>query len=194
MQLTHAPEFAVLSVMGPHAGESAEAIFKRKIIDIRNIGKTFWLIRSHKAKPDMVQAVCSAAAYGTTDVLCLFLGPSSPGGAIPTVSDSAATEYSADLSVWYSLPSGLSPVTGLITRGAYALVLDILETQESKAVDLWQFADFFYSKRPIIFRQGASTVCALRKDNESHQERMKSGIRKLFAVGRLTVPYAVWLR
>jgi len=192
--ITSAPEFAVLSVMGPHAGEATEAIFERKIADIRNIGKTFWLVRSHKAKPKMVQSICFTASFRKTNVFCLFLQPSSPGGAIPTKYNSAATEYSANLSTWHSLPHGLSPVTGLITRSACALVFDQLDAQEAEAVDLWQFADFFDPKHPIMIRQGASTLCALRKDMKSDPNRMKSNLRQLVAIGRLVEPYAVWLR
>ena len=38
-------QYCLLSVMGPHAGETPEVIFERKINDIKNIGKTFWLIK-----------------------------------------------------------------------------------------------------------------------------------------------------
>jgi 1,2-phenylacetyl-CoA epoxidase PaaB subunit len=44
-------EYNLFSVMGPHAGENSDAIFARKITDIRNAGRTFWVVRSHKAKP-----------------------------------------------------------------------------------------------------------------------------------------------
>lgn len=180
--------------MGPHAGEDAGAIFTRKIADIQKAGMTFWLVRSHKAKPDMVQTICSQAACQGVVAFCLFLGPSSHGGATPTKTASAASEYSADLSTWHTLPPGIGPVTGLITKNAYALVFDNLTIQESALLDLWQFADFFRPDRPIMIRQGASTVCALRKHMQSHPERMKSNLRSLVAVGRMAKPYAVWLR
>lgn len=188
------PEFTVLSVMGPHAGEDADAIFTRKIADIQKAGMTFWLVRSHKAKPDMVQTICSQAACKGTAAFCLFLSPSSQGGATPTKMASAASEYSADLSTWHALPPCIGPVTGLITKNACALVFDNLTIQESALLDLWQYADFFSPARPIMIRQGASTVCALRKNMQSHPERMKSNLRSLVAVGRLAKPYAVWLR
>jgi len=185
---------AVLSVMGPHAGEDVGAIFTRKIADIQKAGRTFWLVRSHKAKPDMVHTICSQAVCQRLAVFCLFLGPSSRGGATPTKTASAASEYSADLSTWHALPPGIGPVTGLITKNACALVFDNLTIQESALLDLWQYADFFSPDRPVMIRQGASTVCALRKNMQCHPERMKSNLRLLIAVGRLTKPYAVWLR
>jgi len=51
-------KYLIISVIGPHAGETENTIFKRKIEDINNVGKTFWLIKSHLSKPDMVQQFC----------------------------------------------------------------------------------------------------------------------------------------
>ena len=58
---TSKEKFIVISIMGPHAGESEDEIFQRKIDDISKIGLTFWLIRSHQAKPNMVQEICQSA-------------------------------------------------------------------------------------------------------------------------------------
>ena len=51
-------KYIVISVMGPHAGESEDEIFQRKIGDISKIGLSLWLIKSHQAKPNMVQDIC----------------------------------------------------------------------------------------------------------------------------------------
>jgi hypothetical protein len=51
----------VISVMGEHAGEGTNFIFNRKISDLEQIGQTFWLIRSPKARPAHVQKMCLAA-------------------------------------------------------------------------------------------------------------------------------------
>ncbi|MFA6132806.1 MAG: hypothetical protein WC869_02175 [Phycisphaerae bacterium] len=187
-------DFAVLSVMGPHAGEDAGTIFKRKIDDTRRVGKTFWLVRSYKAKPLMVQNICREAGGKAMRVHCLFIEPSSKGGAIPTKSSSAACEYSADRLKWLSLPRSLGPVTGLMNAGACALVFDKLVLQKHTTVDLWEFADFDDPCTPVVIRQGASTICAVRKDMSSHPDRMKGNVRRLIAVGRLAEPYAVWLK
>jgi hypothetical protein len=48
----------VISVTGAHAGEDAAAIFSRKIGDCREIGRTFWVAKSAKARPAQVQAIC----------------------------------------------------------------------------------------------------------------------------------------
>jgi hypothetical protein len=188
------PEYVVLSVMGPHAGEDTDAIFIRKTEDVRRCGKTFWLVRSHLAKPNMVQKLCSEAIKQTCNPLCFFLKPSSPGGAVPTKSNCKASEYSSDFSTWHPLPPGLGPVTGRISPSAYALIFDELIVRESEIIDLWGYADFFDSQRPITIRQGASTVCAIGRETRTHPDRMKSHLRPAIAIGRLAYPYSVWLR
>jgi len=187
-------KYAVLSVMGPHAGEEEEEIFLRKRTDIIKCGQTFWLIRSHSAKPDMVQSLCLAAAKAGCTPVCLFVEPSTHGGAVPTKSSRAASEYSPDLTTWQHLPVGLSPVTGHITPGVCALVFDHLMIDEAKRIDLWDYSDFFDSKQPVIFRQGVSTVCGVAGNTRSNPRRMKSNVRRVVAVGVLKKPYAVWLR
>jgi hypothetical protein len=193
-EMVETREYNVVSVMGPHAGEDSDAIFARKIADIRNAGRTFWVIRSHKAKPDMIQTIGSAIRGNSGEPLCAFLAPSAPGGAVPTKTSSAATEYSADRSEWQSLPAGITPVTGQITQSACALVFDQIVLCESSMLDLWQYADFFNPDQPVKIRQGASTVGVVCKDTFAHPDRMKSHIRQVIAVGRLTEPFAVWLK
>lgn len=186
--------YSVFSVMGPHAGEDSDAIFERKRDDIRNVGKTFWVIRSNKAKPDMIQEIGSTLRRRSGDPLCAFIAPSAPGGARPTKTSSAASESSADRFAWQALPAGITPVTGLMTPSTCALVFDQLFLQESVVVDLWQFADFFNSVEPVRIRRGASTVCVVRGNTSTHSVRMKSRRRQVMAVGRLVEPFAVWLR
>jgi len=188
------PGYSVLSVMGPHAGEDSNVIFARKIADIRNLGRTFWVVRSHKAKPNMVQTIGSAARGRAIEPLCAFLEPSSPGGSIPTKTCCAAAEYSADLSKWQRLPRGIGPVTGQMTRSACALVFDQLALCESVVLDLWHYADAFHQEQPVKIRQGASTVGVICGDTSAHPDRMKSHLRQVMAVGRLVEPFAVWLR
>ena len=187
-------EYNVISVMGPHAGEDSEAIFARKIADIHNVGRTFWVIRSHTAKPDMIQTIAAAIRARSDEPLCAFLAPSSPGGAAPTKTASAASEYSADQSEWRALPTGMTPVTGQIAPSTCALVFDQLYLLQSAVVDLWQYADFFSPDQPVRIRQGASTVGVAGRNTSTHPDRMKSHLRQVMAVGRLVEPFAVWLR
>ncbi len=192
--MMEAQEYSVLSVMGPHAGEESDAIFSRKIADIRNAGRTFWVVRSHKAKPDIIQTIGSAVRNRSGQPLCAFLAPSAPGGAVPTKTSSAASEYSADRSEWQALLASITPVTGQMTPNTCALVFDQLCLQESTVVDLWQYADFVDPAQSVKIRQGASTVGVVRGNTSKHPDRMKSHLRKVMAVGRLVEPFAVWLR
>jgi len=186
--------YNLFSVMGPHAGEGSAAIFARKIADVRNAGRTFWVVRSHKARPDMIQSVGATVCGRSSDALCAFLVPSSPGGAVPTKTACAAVEYSSDRCEWSPLPHGITPVTGQLTPSTCALVFDHLCLLTSAVVDLWHYADFFEPEQPVRIRQGASTLGVIRKNTSTHPDRMKSHIREVIAVGRLVHPFAVWLR
>jgi len=187
-------DYSLFSVMGPHAGESSEAIFARKIVDVQNVGRTFWVVRSHKAKPDMIQTVGATVCGRSREPLCAFLAPSSPGGAVPTKTASAAVKYSTDRRRWEAIPTGITPVTGQMTPSTCALVFDQLCLLTSAVVDLWQYADFFDLELPVKIRQGASTLCVTRRDTSTHPDRMKSHLRQVIAVGRLVHPFAVWLK
>lgn len=191
--MTPDAKYAVLSVMGPHAGEDEETIFARKIDDTRKCGKTFWLVRSTKANPALIQKLAEEAQTDGTHVSCIFVAPSSPGGAQPTANSQVASMYSPDGENWSSMPNRMTPVTGKLDRGAYALVFDELSLAEGE-VDLWGYGNFKDPSKPIHFRLGASTVCAVKRDTSSHPRRMKSHIRRVVAVGRLCAPYAVWVR
>ena len=187
-------KFIVISVMGPHAGESEDEIFQRKIGDIRRIGRTFWLIKSHQAKPHMVQEVCRSAKKDNLEVHCIFIEASSGKGATPTKEASLAESYSADGKEWEDLPRELGPVTGKIDRSAYALVFNQLELARGKRIDLWNYADYFDQGYPIRIVQGASTLCGVKKDMSSQKDRIKSNDRKVIAFGTLCNPFCVWLK
>ena len=179
----------VVSVMGAHAGEDADAIFGRKIEDCRIVGRTFWVAKSAKARPAQVQAMCrSGSSYA------IFVEPATPGAARPTTESDSAAEYSPDGVMWSSLPDGLGPVTGQIDGHAAALVFDRLVTDLDRTIDLWEYADGANPDMPLKFTLGLSTVCAVRRDMSAHPSRMKSRRRRVVAVARLAQPYCVWLR
>jgi hypothetical protein len=179
----------VISVMGDHAGEDVDAIVHRKIADIERTNRTFWLVKSPKAKPPLVQEVC---AYHRAHVL--FISPATTGGARPTHVSERAVVYSADGLKWRALPAGLGPITGKLDSRAYALVLDALETVEDGTADLWRYADFADPDKPIKMILGCSTVCATKKDMARHPDRLKSRLRRIVAVGRIAEPYCVFVR
>jgi hypothetical protein len=179
----------VISVMGEHAGEGVDAIFKRKIDDIERIGKTFWLMRSPKARPEQVHRICK-----TTPAYAIFIEPATEGSARPTTVEDASREYSQDKVLWHLLPEGISPVTGKLDANATALIFDLMTTQVSGTLDLWGYGNASDVQKPIRFILGCSTVCAIRKDLASNPDRMKSRWRGIVAVARFAEPYCVWLR
>lgn len=179
----------VISVMGGHAGEDVDTIFHRKTADIERAGKTFWLMRSPKARPVQVQAICCE-----TTAYAIFVEPATKGGARSTTKEDAVSEYSEDGRVWHRLPEGIGPVTGKIDRGAAALVFDMMTTAANGKLDLWHYADFSDKQKPLKFILGCSTMCAARKDMMLHPERMRSRYRGIIAIARLAKPYGVWLR
>jgi hypothetical protein len=179
----------VLSVIGDHAGEAADEIFNRKNADINRLGKTFWLMRSSKARPSHVQVMCAIIPAYT-----IFIEPATKGGARPTTAEDAAKEYSDDRVLWHRLPEDLSHVTGKLDAGATALVFDMMTTDVSGTLDLWEYGELSETPKPLRFVLGCSTVCSVRKDMKSHPEKMKSRYRGIVAVARLADPFCVWVR
>lgn len=179
----------VISVMGAHAGEGVDAIFHRKAADIELSGKTFWLMRSPKARPPQVLELCKHSTAYT-----IFIEPATKGGARATTTDDVSREYSSDKKSWSRLPDGIGPVTGKLDTSAAALVFDMLTTAVSETLDLWAYGDFLDAQKPLQFILGCSTVCAIRKDMTSHPGRIKSRYRRIVAVARFAQPYCVWLR
>jgi hypothetical protein len=182
-------ESCIVSVMGDHAGEGADAIFHRKQDDIKRIGVTFWLMRSPKARPEQVQAI-----FRSMPAYTIFVEPATNGGARSTTVEDTAKEYSSEGHSWRKFPQGLSPVTGKLDTSATALVFDTLATDVTGTMDLWNYAEASDIHKPLRFILGCSTVCATRKDMKLHPDRMKSRYRRVVAVARLVEPYCVWLR
>ena len=180
---------SIVSIIGNHAGEGTNEIFRRKSTDIERIGQTFWLVKSFKARPPQVQQFCEAEST----VYTIFIESATKNGARPTTTEDAAKECSVDRVTWNPLPPGMGPVTGKIDGNASALVFDEL-TVVNGILDLWSFADFQNPQVPLKFMLGCSTVCAVRKDMTEHPDKIKSRHRKIVAVARLAKPYCVWLR
>jgi len=185
-------KYLIISFIGPHAGETENTIFKRKIEDINYVGKTFWLIKSHQSKPDIIQRFCRVGLSDKFMIYCFFIEPSSIGGANPTKTDMSAKSFSTDGETWQKFPERLGPITGKIDKGAYALVFDDLK-MVTDTIDLWSYVNFFKPNEPLKIMQGGSTLCALKQEND-FKNKIKSRYRKIVAVGRLALPYCVWLK
>jgi hypothetical protein len=183
--------YVVISVMGPHAGETSEHIFERKRQDIQVCGLTIWLVRSYKARVEMVQKLGKLHR----ESYVFMISPSTPNGSEPTSTNSPARQFSSDQRTWKLLPPQMGPVTGHLTQITCGLVFDRLDLIKCDChIDLWSYADFNEPQIPIKFGQGHSTFCALKKDMSDHPDRMTSHVRQIQAIAHLREPYAVWLR
>ena len=172
-------EKIIFTIVGPHAKENLDDIFSRKKRDIKKEGKTFWVIKRIKQKkPNDVQEFCK-----NPDVKIYFISPATKDGAQDTKSNTKNKEYSEDNKCWNKLP--ISKVTG--TGKDCAFILDSLEMKNNCEIDINHYAE--ESHKPVEFLRGASTICAIKEDMTSHPNRLKSNIRKVWAVGTLKYPY-----
>src|SRR5437867_7287334 len=162
-------KYAIISVMGPHAGETSDEIFHRKINDVKSIGKTLWVVKSYKAKPNIINALVTKAKNENLNPYCIFIEPSTKGGARPTVTTEQATYFSEDKIHWEPLPPRLSQVTGKIDKNSYALVFDELQLlNENASLNLWNYAEFENQSQPIRPELGTSIICSVLKDMSNH--------------------------
>ncbi|MCD6226864.1 hypothetical protein J7J90_00005 [Candidatus Micrarchaeota archaeon] len=184
-------KYLIISVLGHHAGESESEIFRRKKEEIKEVGKSFWLIKSFKARTEHIQDICKIASDENQDVYCVFIQASQKNGAQPTKNNSVAVKFSPDNLNWFDIPRGIK-VTGKIDKNTTALVLETLEfiNKEDVLIDLWNYSYFLNNHQPIKIMQGASTILCVRKYNIG----MKSRYRKIIAIAKLKEPFAVWLK
>ena len=191
--------YAVISTIGPHAGETVENILRRKSHDIKAAGRTFWLVRSNKATPENVQALCQRS--GTAYALFIERATATTLQATASIDGTRESVKARKYSptpltnpTWRPFPPGIGDVTGNITRITCALVIDQLEmVQRTREIDLWAYRDFEDPDRSIIFNQGSSTFCAVKSNLSNHPAGMKSRYRSVVAVARLTEPFGVWV-
>jgi hypothetical protein len=166
-------------------------IYDRKKREIADTGRSFWLIKSNKARTKDIQEFCEEALSKGEDVFCIFLEASQKGGAQPTKTKSVASQFSSDNIRWSDIPKGIK-VTGKIDKGTTALILESLEVNNEKniKIDLWNYSDFLKKGEHLSFSLGGSTTCAIKK----YTEGMKSREREIVAFGKLKKPYAAWLK
>lgn len=158
-------KYILVSIIGFHAGESETEIFDRKRGEILDTGKSFWLMKSFKAKTEDIQDFCKCALDEGEDVFCIFLEASQTGGAQPTKTSTLASQFSSDTIYWSNIPEKIK-VTGKIDKKTTALVLESLEINNEKEteIDLWNYSES--PNEPIKFTLGASTLCATKKYTE----------------------------
>lgn len=181
-------KYLIISVVGSHAGEGISPIFLRKKNEIDKNGKTYWLIKSFKARTTQIQKLCQKAESEGEAIYCAFITASAKNGAKPTVSDSLVKHISENNDKWIALPEDVK-ITGKIDSHSTALVLSELEILgEPLTIDLWNYSDA--DNKPIKLQLGASTVCCINVPSVG----MKSRNRIIAAWGKLKSPYAVWVK
>jgi len=178
---------SVLTIVGTHAGETIEEIILRKQQEISKLGYTFWLYKSHSAKPTIVQEMAKTHKINT-----YLINASSLSGAKPTTEKALARLYSTDKHNWDAIPSGLI-VTGL-SKGAFALVFKNIRILDNEVIDLWDYSDYSNPQDPVRFRLGNSTIPVIQKSSMNSSNKIKSNIRKVIAVGELKKPFCVYVQ
>lgn len=160
-----------LSVMGPHAGESSEEIFKRKIENIERVSITFWLLNSTSIIPHNIQEYCK-----NNTIYVIFITPAAIKGAKPARIANCAKEYSSDKINWIALPyeKCLGKVTGNITTNTKALVIDSIQMcdENNHKIDLWEYAEDSDDLNAIRFRLGNSTIFGKKENTSSCDNKM----------------------
>lgn len=175
--------YCIFSIVGPHAGETLESIFSRKINDLHQSPFTFWAC---KIKISNIQTIGNKV-----DMLpIVFLQPLNLGGARDTQGNNKAEFYSEDRINWIPMPN-ISPVTGNFKKGVRALKLDTLYIRyDNTTIDLNDYNN--YSTNNVIkLNNFCSTVTAYKN---STRNNTPNSIRTIAAVGKLAYPYCVYIK
>ena len=189
----------LISVMGPHANESTDEIFTRKIDDIKKIGWTLWLIRSRGARVGVVQEFFTR----WEPQFILFITPSTPNGAKQTSTEHLVRRYSNNYKNWEDLPQGMGKVTGSIDKLTCGLVIDELMYfgrnnlafgDNNLNINLQQYFEYKNPGISIRFMQGNSMLCSIKATPSILVRGMLNINRKIVGVGRLRFPFSVWLQ
>jgi len=189
-------KYLIVSIMGPHAHDTPDAIFDIKQRQIETFHKCYWLHHSAYAKPETVRMLCAEARQIGQLPHCVLITPSSPHAARDTKSSAGAREFSVDR-IWpgEAIPEGLRP-TGVGKRPvSYALVFDrlaVFSKEKRLSLDLREYSRF----EPLglaIDPRNHGTVCAVHEGPRSSIE-LKTPVRNAWAVARLTDPFAGFVR
>lgn len=178
----------VITIVGEHAGESLSQIFQRKKNDIDQYGYTYWLFKSHSARPEVVQQLAQKIKE---NLKCYFIHASTKSGARPTKQQEVSRSYSSDNITWKPIHSQMR-VTGS-SSSSFALVLKEIKLTES-LIDLWDYSRYPDLDLPIKPRLGDSTIPAIEKYSGDHPGKVISHVREVVAIGELVFPFCVYLK
>jgi len=165
----------VYSVLGPHAGQSVEEIFRTKQRQILTHGYCYWLQKSYEAKPEMFKDFTKEQMG-----VCFFLEATRKGKAArPTTTAQEACKFSSDKTLWEDIPVGIGP-TGKLP--AYALVLNSIS----------YFKEPTWIDPKVRFMLGKSTILAEPQITSNNNLDGKG--RKVVAVATLIYPFCVHVK
>ena len=178
-------DYLIVSSAGQHAQEDWHTIIERKRRDIATAGHTIWLTNSLATRVEIVQRFCK-----NHDVrYVLFVAKGQQGSQKGPPTDDPAKLYSADQEKWLTIPKGLSHVTGKITRATTGFWFDALEEITSKiTLNLDCFANA-KDGLPLSRFTNVNSAYTVQRTKPLSGDRYR-----LLAIGRLTNPFAVWLR
>lgn len=179
---------AVITIVGEHAGESLDEIFQRKRKDIDQYGYTYWLFKSHSARPEVVQQL---AKNNKENLKCYFIHASTKSGARPTKQQEVLRSYSPDNINWKPIHPEMF-VTGS-SSSSFALVLKEIKLTEG-LIDLWDYTTYPDMNMPIKPRLGDSTIPAIKKYSGDNPDKVISHMREVVAIGEFVSPFCVHLK
>ena len=150
----------VFSLVGPHAGQSLEEIFERKIKDCENLNQTFWVYHSHRCTKNIFDIRKPSEVW--------FISASKPGAAKQTKSSTVAQQFFKD-DQWFEFDKDLSPVTGRIHSKATAFQLTNLRMVQ-ETINFNNYIDLITNKQ-LRFSQFCSTTIGSETQNDSTEHR-----------------------
>lgn len=182
-------DYVFISVMGPHASEKPDEIYKRKTADIVKCGKSFWVSKIYNRFIDE----CKNHKAELGDLYLILVESSGNGkSAVDTKVSKRATKYSEKRTKWEDIDTNISKVTGNLPKnGATAYYFDDIEMCND-SIDLNKYSEYNTSQA-LAFLRGKSNVFA-KKHSTPLPGGMKSHERKIVAVLSLKAPYVVWVK
>ena len=180
-------KYVFISVMGPHANETENDIYTKKLNNIKICGKSFWVSRIFKKYIEESRRKLNRE----TGYLILVESKS----ATDTKEAQTATKYSENQKIWEDIDYQLNDVTGYFYKnGATAYYFDKIELcNKPIKIDLNDYVEAKDYLKAIKFWLGHTNVFA-KKSNIKMHKGMKSHERKIVAVLRLKYPYVVWVK
>jgi hypothetical protein len=216
VQRALASRHAVLHVMGPRGGESAESIIRRKMEDftVRGSAVTLWSQHSRLAKHEHIRSLCSRGeaflyliadrarrgrAAAPRDALdgCRMPGQQTTGKYRSAVFYNPGSR--TDPTSWVLIDDKIrNPGDDCrhLDKGAgLALVLGRIELVDPpEPISMEDWADVTGSTPvPVRTSIGCHAVCAERREMRHHPDVWKKQ-RIIIAVAPLQPPYSVWLK